>query len=274
MRQLAVRELHLAQREPYSVQSVIGEPARLHERGAGGRERVPGSRRGVSFPVLHGVQQMREPPEEPAGLGERLGVARPPGQDGRVREGGGGRGLGGLRDGQKRRPGTGERLDADLPVDGVDEYGGVEAHVGSGTGPGAPPARGDPAGGERHRPARQQPVLVRHVVAHLGRGQHQRDGGGEAGSLTLGDGRGPHPAQRARPRRTPPPGGALDLSLRQNRYQQPVVIGDNPSELSVVSAQRETESAKMRHPLCFEPLTEAVAAGPHDSEHDTPPCLV
>lgn len=186
-----------------------------------------------------------------------------------MREGGGGRGLGGLGDGQKRRPGTGERLDADLPVDGVDEYGGVEAHVGSGTGPARPSSRRP--GGRRAPPAcapaaRPCPPRGRAPWPRPAPARRRRRGGL------------PHPGRRTRSasratgtaRRTPPPGGALDLSLRQNRYQQPVVIGDNPSELSVVSAQRETESAQMRHPLCFEPLTEAVAAGPHDSEHDTP----
>ena len=69
---------------------------------AGGGQRIPGARRGVSFPVLHGVQEMREPSEEPPGLGERLRVAGPPGQDRGVREGGGGRGLGRFGDGQQR----------------------------------------------------------------------------------------------------------------------------------------------------------------------------
>jgi hypothetical protein len=130
---------------------------------------------------------MREPSEEPAGLGERLRVVGPAGEDGGVREGGRGGRLGGLGDRQERGAGARERLDAALPVDRVEEHGGVEAERGAGARPGPVPAPGDPAGGEREGPARQQAVPVDHVVADLGRGEDQRDGGREAGPLALRD---------------------------------------------------------------------------------------
>jgi hypothetical protein len=82
------------------VHGVVGEPPGLDERGPGGGQRVPGARRGVSFPVLHGIQQVRQPPEQAPGLGERLGVVRASGQDRGVREGGGGRRLGRFGDGR------------------------------------------------------------------------------------------------------------------------------------------------------------------------------
>ena len=106
----AVRELGLAQRQPDAVHRVVGEPAGLLERGARGGERVPGAGGGVRLPVLHRVQQMREPPEEAPGLGERCGVVRPSGEHGGVREGRRGRRLGRLGDRQDRGAGSGQRL--------------------------------------------------------------------------------------------------------------------------------------------------------------------
>ncbi len=257
MRQLAVGELGLAQGEAYSVQRVVGEAAGLGERGAGRGERVPGTRRRVGLLVLHGVQEMREPAEEAPCLGEGRCVGGPSGQDRGVRERGGGGGLGRFGDGQDRCSGPGQGLDAELPLHRVHEYGGVEPDVGAGPRPGPPPAPGDPACGERHRPAGQQPVPVGDMVTHLRRGEHQRDGRREPRPLALRDGRGPHPAQRAGPGRTPPSSARpLDLSLRQHREDQAVVVGDNSRELTVISAQCETQPAQMRHPLRLETLTE------------------
>ncbi len=270
VRQPGVHEVRLAQREPYPVQRVVGEAPGLGQGCSGGCQGVPRTRRGVSFPVLHGVQEVGEPAEEPAGLGERLGVAGPPGEYRGVRERRGGGGLGRLGDRQDRGAGSGERLEAHLPVHGVDEHGGVEADAGAATGAGPAPARGDPARRERHRPAGQQPVTVGHVVAHLGGGEHQRDGGGEARALALRDGGGPHATQRAG---TGGPASArrpLCLSLRQNRYQQTVIIRDQSGELPVVFAQCEAQPAQMRHPLGLESLTEPMTAGPDHPEHDTP----
>ncbi|CAM5623285.1 hypothetical protein SMICM304S_01134 [Streptomyces microflavus] len=198
MDELAIGELGLAQREPYAVQRVVAEPARLGQRGAGHGERVPGARRGVSFPVLHGVQQMREPPEEASGLRERGGVLRLPGEDGGVGEGRRGGGLGGFGDRQQRGTGPREGLDAGLPVDRVDQEGGVEAERRPRTGTRPVPARRHPPRGRRDRPPGQQPVPVGDVVADLGGGEDERDGGGEPGPLPLGDRGGPHGAQRAR----------------------------------------------------------------------------
>ncbi|MGX1514828.1 hypothetical protein RKD44_006116 [Streptomyces collinus] len=186
------------------------------------------------------------------------------------------RGLGRFGDGEQGRSGPGERLDAALPVHGVDQYGGVEADCTAAARSGRVPAGGDPAGGERDGTAGQQAVPVGDVVAHLGRGQHQGDGSREPGPLTVRDGRGAHPAQRAGPG-GPPPGARtapLGLSLRQNRYEQPVVVRHDPRELSVVLAQREAQPAQMSHPLAREALSEPVPARPDDSEHDAPPWLV
>ncbi len=271
-----VGELGLPQGQPHPVHGVVGEPPGLGERRPGGGERVPGAGRGVGRPVLHGVQEVGEPAEEPPGLGERHGVVRPPGEVRGVREGGGGRGLGRLGDGEQGRSGPRERLDAALPVHRVDQYGGVEADGAAAARPGRVPAGGDPAGGERHRSAGQQAVPVGDVVAHLGRGQHQGDGRREAGALAVRDGRGAHSAQRAGPGGAPP--GArtapLGLSLSQNRYEQPVIVRHDSRELSVVLAQCEAQPAQMSHPLAREALSEPVPARPDDSEHDAPPWLV
>lgn len=248
-----------------------GGPPRERSRAWG---RVPGARRGVSFPVLHRVQETGEPPEQPPGLGERPGVARPSGQDGGVREGRRGRRLGRFGDGQNRRPGPRERLDAGLPVHGVHEHRRVEPDGGSGTGPHRVPARGHPARGERHRSPRQQPVPVREVVPHLGRGEDQRHGGRESRPLTPCDGRGTHPAQWTRPRCTPPTGGLLGLSLRQNGYEQPVVVGHHSRELPVILAQRETQSTQMRNPLGLEALTEPMPTGLTIPNTPIPPWFV
>ncbi len=276
MHQPAVTELGLAQCEPHPAHGVVRQPPGLRERGPRGGERVPGARRGVGFLVLHGVEEMGEPAEEASGLGERLRVVRPPGEVRGVRERGRGRGLGRLGDGEQGRAGPGERLDAALPVNGVDQYAGVEPDGTAAARSGRVPAHGDPAGGEGHRPAGEQPVPVGDVVTHLGRGQHQGDGRREPGALTVRDGRGAHSAQRTRPGLAPPgtpadPGRAVGLSLRQNRYEKPVIVRHDPRELSVVLAQREAQPAQMRHPLAREAFSEPVPARPDDSEHDIPP---
>lgn len=274
MSELVVGELRVAQRQPYATQRVVAQPAGLGTRGAGRRERVPGSRRGVSFLVLHGIQQMCEASEEPPGLRERLRVLRLAREHGGVREGRGGGGLGGLGDRQQRGAGPREQLDAGLPVDGVDEQRGVEAELRAGARPGPVPARGDPACGSGHRAARQQAVAVGHVVAHLGGGQHQRDGCREPGALAARDGCGAHGAQGAGTGRAPLPWGALGLSLRQDRDDQPVIVRDDPRELPVVGAKCQTEPAEMGHPLGLEPLRQAMSAGPDYSEHGRPPVVV
>ncbi len=191
-----------------------------------------------------------------------------------MREGRGGGGLGGLGDRQQRGAGPREQLDAGLPVDGVDEQRGVEAELRTRARPGPVPARGDPARGRGHGAARQQAIPVRHVVAHLGGGQHQRDGGREPGTLAARDGRGTHGPQRAGSGGAPLPGGALGLSLRQDRDDQAVIVRDDPGELSVIGAKCQTEPAEVGHPLGLEPLRQAVSAGPDDSEHDHPPGVV
>lgn len=221
--------------------------------------------------VLHGVQEMREPSEEASGLGERFGVAGPSGQDRGVGEGGGGRRLGRFGDREDRRPGPGERLDADLPVHGVDQYGGVEPDGRAAARARRTPPGGHPASGARQRPAGQQPVPVGHMVTHLGRGEHQRDGGGEPGPLTLCHGRGAHATQRARSGRTPHSAVHFGLSLRQNGDKEPVVVRHDPRELTVVPTQREAQPAQMRHPLTGELVSEPMTTGPDDSEHDVPP---
>ena len=175
-----------ASRMPCSASSA--QPPGLGERGAGRGERVPGARRGVSFLVLHGVQQMREPAEEPAGLGERLGVARPPGEDGGVREGGGGRRLGRFGDRQQRVPGPASASMPTCRSTASTRTAVSKPTLGARCGrPARSQLGGHPAGGGGHRPARQQPVPVGDMVAHLGRGEHQRDGGGEPRALALGD---------------------------------------------------------------------------------------
>ncbi len=278
MREAAVAERDVAQGEADAVHRVVGEPAGPGERGAGRGERGPGAAGGVGRAGLHGVQQVREPAEQAPGLGERCGVARPSGQVRGVGEGRGGGGLGRFGDGEDRRPGSGERLDAGLPVHGVDQDGGVEADVGPGPGAGAAPARGHLARGERHGAAGQQSVAVGHMVAHLGGGEHQGDGRGEPGALAPGDGGGAHPAQRARPGGAPQPPvlavAALGLSLCQDGYEQPVVVRHDPRELSVVAAQGQAQPAQMSRPLGGEAFPEPVTAGPDDSEHDDPPWCV
>lgn len=87
VRQGGVGELRVTHRETHAVQRVVAQPAGLGEGRSGGGERVPGTRRRVSFPVLHGVQQMGQPPEEPSGLGERRRVLRLAREHGGVREG-------------------------------------------------------------------------------------------------------------------------------------------------------------------------------------------
>jgi hypothetical protein len=99
----------------------------------------------------------------------------------------------------------------------------------------------------------------------------RRDHGQFARVVTNYDGLGAHPAQRARACRAPGPGRGLGLSLRQDRDEQPVVVGDDPRELTVVTAQGEAQPAQVRHPLGGEALTEPVTAGPDYSEHDDPP---
>lgn len=274
MDELAVGELHLAQREPYAVKRVVAEPARLGQRGAGGGERVPGARRGVGLPVLDRVQQVGEPPEEPAGLRERRGVLRLPREVGGVGEGGGGGGLGGFGDRQQRGAGSGERLDPGLPVDRVDQEGGVEAEGRPGPRTRPVPPGGDPARGGGDRAAGQQPVPVGDVVADLGRGEDERDGGGEPGPLALGDRRGAHGAQRAGACGATSAGGEARLSLRQDGDDEAVVVRHDTGELSVIRPQGQAETAEMGHPLDPETFGEAVGAGPDDSEHDDPPGAV
>ncbi|GAA3240189.1 hypothetical protein GCM10020256_62000 [Streptomyces thermocoprophilus] len=213
---------------------------------------------------------MCEPAEEPSGLGERCRVAGPSGEDRGVRERGGGGGLGGLGDGEDRRAGPGQRLETGLPVHCVDEYGGVEADGAAAALPRAPPAGGDLAGGGGEGAAGQQPVPVGDMVADLGGGQHQGDGRSEPGALSVGDGRGAHAAQRAGSGLAASGGGVPGLSLRQDRYEKPVIVRRNSGELPVVLAEREAEPAQMCCPLRGEPLSEPVSARPDDPEHITP----
>lgn len=274
MRQLVVHEVDVAQREPDAVQGVVGEAPRLGERRTRGGQRVPGAGRGIGLPVLDGVQQMREPPEQPAHLGERLGIPRPPGENRRVREGGGGRRLGRLGHGQDGAAGPDERLDPGLPLDGVEQHRGVEPDVRSGTRTGPSPARGDLPRGGGHRPAREKTVPVVDVVAHLRRREDQGDGGGEPRTLALRDGRAAHTPQRTGPGLPPPATGRTDplaLSLRQNGDEQTVIVGDDAGELPVVAAQCQTEPAEMGHPLGFEALTEPMRAGPNHAEQEDSP---
>lgn len=274
VRQPPVDEVDLAQGEPDAVHRVVGQAPGLGQVGAGRRERVPGARRGVGRLVLHGVQEVREPPEQTARLGQRLGVVRPSGEYGRVREGRRGGRLGRLGDREQGGARSRERLDRGLPVDRVDQDRRVEPEGGAGAGARPVPARGNLAGRQRHRPALQQAVPVGHVVADLRRGQDQRDGRGEPGALALGDRRRPHRAQRTGPGGAPASRAALDLSLRQNRDDQPVVVGHDPGELPVVGAKCQAEAAEMGHPLGPQALGEPMRAGPDDSEHDAPPGAV
>lgn len=99
-----VGELGVLQGEADAVEGVVGEPAGLLAGGAGGGERVPGAGRGVGGLVLDGVEEVGEAAEEAAGLGERRRVVRPAREDGGVREGGGGRGLGRFGDGEQGVP--------------------------------------------------------------------------------------------------------------------------------------------------------------------------
>lgn len=271
MGQLVVGELRVAQRQPHAAQRVVAEPSGLLPRGAGRGERVPGTRRGVSFLVLHGIQQMRQASEEAARLGQRLRVLRLAREYRGVGEGRRGGGLGGFGDRGQRGAGPGEQLDAGLPVDGVDEQRRVEAELCAGARAGPVPARGNPACCGGDRAALQQAVPVGDVVPHLRRCQHQGDGGGQPGSLAAGDRGGPHGAQRARPGGTPPSGGALGLSLRQNRDDQTVIVRDDPGELPMVGTECEAEPAEVGHPLGPEPLGQPMGTGPDDSEHDDPP---
>ncbi len=72
--------------------------------------------------------------------------------------------------------------------------------------------------------------------------------------------------------RTPPGtrSALTGLSLRQNRYEQAVIVSHDPRELTVVPAQRETQPAQMRHPLAREALPEPVPARPDDSDTTFP----
>ncbi len=256
-----VGELDLAQREPDAVQGVVAEPAGLGERGPGGGERVPGTRFGVGAPVLDRVQQVREPPE----------VARPSGQLRGMRERGGRSGLGRLGHHEHGSAGAGQDLDARLPVHRVDEHRGVEAERGAGARTGPVPAAGHHARGGGDGGAGQQPVPVGHVVAHLGGGQDQRDGGREPGPLALGDGCRAHPAQRAGAGGAPGAGCGTRLSLRQNGDEQAVIVRDDPGELPVVSPKCQAQPAQMGHPFRLEPLPEPVRARPDYAEQAASP---
>ena len=245
-----------ASRIPCSASS--HEPPGLGERGAGGGERVPGTRRGVSFLVLHGVQQMREPPEEPAGLGERFGVAAA---------------------GPARTAVCAKAAAVAVSVGSVTVSSGVPGPASAsmpvcrstaststavskpssraGTRPGPVPARGDPAGGRGDRAARStaRPGRRRGPVPSPRRAPARRRR--PAWPPRPGDRSGPHGAQRTGPRGAPPSGGALGLSLRQNRDDQAVVVRDDPGELPVVRAKCEAQPAEMGHPLGLEALRRA-----------------
>ncbi len=266
-----VREFDLAQRQPDAVQGVVAEPACLGERGPGGGERVPGARLGVGALVLDRVQQVREPSEVPARLGQRGRVARPSGELCGMREGGGRRGLRRLGHHEHGRAGARQRLDARLPVHGVDEHRRVEAERGPGAGTGPVPAAGHLARGRGNGGTGQQPVPVGHVVAHLRGGEDEGDGGGEPRTLALGHGGGAHPAQGAGSRRAPGAGRGTGLSLRQNGDEQPVIVRDDPRELPVVPAKCQTQPAQMGHPLRLEPLPQPVCARSDDAEQAASP---
>ncbi len=251
------------------MQRVVAQPTGLCGGGAGGGQRVPGALGGVRGAVLHGVEEVGQPSEEPAGLGQRCGVPGAAREDRGVREGGGGRRLGGFGDDGQRGSGARELFDAHLPVDGVDEDGRVEAEGRAGTGARPVPAGGDLACRGGHRAAAQQPVPVGDVVAYLRRGEHQRDRSGQPRALALRHRGGPHAAQRAGPGGTALCCRPAGLGVRQDGHDQAIVIGDHPGELPMVTAQGEAQPAQMGHPLGLEPVGQAVGAGPDDSEHVT-----
>ncbi len=87
------RELDVPQGEAHPAHRVVAQPPHLGQVRARPGHRIPGAARGVLGQVLDGVQQMREPPEEPPRLRQRRDVAGPPGQYGRMPEGRAGRRL-------------------------------------------------------------------------------------------------------------------------------------------------------------------------------------
>lgn len=191
-----------------------------------------------------------------------------------MRESGRGGGLGRFGDRQQRGAGPGERLDPGLPVDRVDQEGGVEAEGRPGPRSRPVPPGGHPACGGGDRAAGQQPVPVGDVVADLGRGEDERDGRGEPCPFPLGDGRGAHGAQRAGTGGAPALGRAARLSLRQDGDDQSVIVRDDTGELSVIRPQGQAQTAEMGHPLDPETFGEPMGTGPDDSEHDDPPGAV
>ncbi|MEU6783211.1 AAA family ATPase [Nonomuraea angiospora] len=68
---MALLELHLPQGQGEAAGGVVAQPPGLPLAGAGGGERVERAPRGVLGPVLDRVQQVRDPAEEPARLGQR-----------------------------------------------------------------------------------------------------------------------------------------------------------------------------------------------------------
>ncbi len=274
--QRPVRELDVPQGQPDAVHGVPAQPFGLGAVGAGGVERVPRAARGVGLLVLGGVQQVRQPSEQPPGLGQRRLVPRPAGQHGGVRERGGGGGLGGLGDQQHRAAGRQFALQLALAGGRVQQDRGVEADHRGAARALAVPAPGDRPGAGRDRAPGEHAVLVLDMVADLHRGERQRDGGRQPGTLAPGDRGRPHAAQRTRPGGPPAgPGGGVPgggLGLDQHRDDQPVVVGGGPRQLPVVVAQGQAEAAEMGHPARLEPLREPVAARPDDAEHVVPPC--
>ncbi len=69
MHQLRIGELGLPQRQPDAVHRVVGQPPRLRQGRPGRRQRIPRPRGRVGRLVLHGVQQMGQPPEQAPRLG-------------------------------------------------------------------------------------------------------------------------------------------------------------------------------------------------------------
>ncbi|MEU4672543.1 hypothetical protein AB0F91_32335 [Amycolatopsis sp. NPDC023774] len=118
---------------------------------------------------------MRDPPEQPPGLGERRHVAGPPRQHGRLRERRRRGRLGRLGHQQQRVARGHLVLQRALPRHSVHQHRRVEANARALRGP---PGRDPLRRCSRRRPA-ERPIAVGHVVTDLGRREHQRHRRGE-----------------------------------------------------------------------------------------------